>query len=130
MHYKTIDRSRKKRYGVVVSSLQDLKKKAQEKFGIDDTSALKIVLENYGFEIGERPTYFLTLDKNTCLVILKKNKDWISPPEYKAIEEEETKEVARPSHEDTALEKTDFTTLSSTFTKSLTSASLHLRRDM
>ncbi|KAK7605254.1 hypothetical protein V9T40_007112 [Parthenolecanium corni] len=81
--YKIVDRTGQNRYGVVVSSLQGLIKKAQEKFGM--ISNMKIVLERDGTEVDEEE-YFSTLEPNTCFMILKENEDWIPPSEYNYLQ--------------------------------------------
>ena len=57
------------------------------------------MLENDGFEVDV--TYFHTLDKNTCLMVLEKDEDRISPSEYEAlqIKEAERKAAAQSLHE-------------------------------
>ncbi|XKL62919.1 hypothetical protein PGB90_002752 [Kerria lacca] len=88
--FKIVDRSGQNRYGVVVSSLHGLIKKAQEKFGI--TSDMKIVLESDGTEVDEEE-YFSTLEQNTCFMILKVNEDWVPPSEYNYLKKFEKDEV-------------------------------------
>ncbi|XP_065225905.1 DNA fragmentation factor subunit alpha-like [Planococcus citri] len=87
--YKIVDSSGQNRYGVVVTSLHGLIKKAHEKFGA--SPGMKIVLESDGTEVDEEE-YFSTLEQNTCFMILKENEDWVPPSQYNYLKKYNNKD--------------------------------------
>lgn len=73
--YKIQDPERKiGRLGITASSLNDLKKKAADKFSVP-TSEMIVVLEEDGTEVHEE-RYFETLPEQTAFVILRKGQFW------------------------------------------------------
>ncbi|KAI5746736.1 hypothetical protein M8J77_006943 [Diaphorina citri] len=72
--YKIIDYKRERKVGVVASSLQEIKRKAQDKLS-NTSDNIKILLESDGTEIDEED-YFCTLENNTTLMVLFDHEKW------------------------------------------------------
>lgn len=71
--YKIVDVTREKRFGIVANSLEDLVSRACEKLGI--SGSVKVVLEQDGTEVDEED-YFITLERNTSLMLLTSEQSW------------------------------------------------------
>uniref|UniRef100_A0A1B6DRX3 CIDE-N domain-containing protein n=1 Tax=Clastoptera arizonana TaxID=38151 RepID=A0A1B6DRX3_9HEMI len=76
MPFKVVDSSRERRFGVVASSLQDFVIRAKEKLGM--VGGVKVVLEQDGTEVDEEE-YFITLERNTSLMLLGQQEKWLPP---------------------------------------------------
>ncbi|PWA30986.1 hypothetical protein CCH79_00010650 [Gambusia affinis] len=72
---KVFNFTRQKSYGVVVSSLDDLKKKGCECLGVSPSGPVTVVLESDG-TIVEDQAYFLCLPFNTKFMLLHDKETW------------------------------------------------------
>jgi len=73
--YKLVNHTREKKTGITASSLAELISAARLRFNIPIHLNITVVLEQDGTEIDDEE-YFATLDKNTCLMILRDNEKW------------------------------------------------------
>ncbi|MEQ2203848.1 hypothetical protein XENOCAPTIV_004495 [Xenoophorus captivus] len=73
---KVCNFTRQKSYGVVVPSLDELKKKGCEFLGVNHTDPVSVVLEDDG-TIVEDQAYFLCLPFNTKFMLLHDKETWV-----------------------------------------------------
>ncbi|XP_076320442.1 DNA fragmentation factor subunit alpha-like [Tachypleus tridentatus] len=73
--YKVWSSDRQTKKALVVSSLEELRKKGAEKLGYQLHPPLKVVLESDGTEVDDE-NYFQTINKDTVFILLRENEQW------------------------------------------------------